>query len=130
MQKMSTQWNQQLNRYIFKNKHMFRKIKHSNKYKIFEKKKKIDYKKPLRQNKRIIFKLKIIWVQNIQIEVWAYKAVECLECTCSFSFYLFALSQTSSLFVWRLDVKLYRPNDFSPFYQFTILYFIFSNISY
>ena len=39
---------------------MFRKIKHSNKYKIFEKKKKIDYKKPLRQNKRIIFKLKII----------------------------------------------------------------------
>ena len=89
IQKMSTQWNQQLSRYVFSKVIEF--LDKSLEW-IQNVRKQIDNKKPsnTEQNKR---------VQNIWIKVWKYKVDECLEIligkvdACSFRFYLFVLSQ-------------------------------------
>ena len=70
MQKMWTQWNQQLIWYVFSKVYnrIIEKIKPSNEYKTFENK--FIKKNHLRQDS---------WVQNIRIKVRKYEAVECLE---------------------------------------------------
>ena len=63
MQSLSTQWNQQLIRYVF-----------SRVIECLEQniRKPIDSKRPLNTKQ-------MNWIQNIQIEIWKYKAVKCFE---------------------------------------------------
>ena len=88
IQKMSTQWNQQLGRYVFSKVIEF--LDKSLEW-IQNVRKQIDNKKPSNTEKNNR-------VQNIWIKVWKYKADECLEIligkvdNCSFRFYLFVLS--------------------------------------
>ena len=58
MQSLSTQWNQQLIRYVFS--------------KAIEHLEQIDWKRPSNTKQ-------LNWVQNIQIEMRKYKAVECFK---------------------------------------------------
>ena len=63
MQSSSTQWNQQLIRYVFS------KVVECLEQNI---RNQIDYKGPSNTKQ-------INWIQNIQIEIWKYKAVKCIK---------------------------------------------------
>ena len=63
MQSSSTQWNQQLIRYVFS------KVVECLEQNI---RNQIDYKRPSNTKQ-------INWIQNIQIEIWKYKAVKCIK---------------------------------------------------